>query len=65
MPFSSDIKSPQGDPQDVQPRLEATHERAQKSKEVHDSERDLAIWSVSLVGLIVVSIFAVIATIIF
>ncbi|MDZ5696217.1 hypothetical protein [Chelativorans sp. M5D2P16] len=65
MSSSSDIKSPQGDPQDVQPRVEETGERARKVKEVRDSERGLTIWSVMMAGIIVASIFAVIATFIF
>ncbi|MFC6489665.1 hypothetical protein [Nitratireductor sp. GCM10026969] len=62
MSSSSDIKFPQGDPQDVQPRVEETDERVQKVKEARDSERDLTIWSLTMLGIIIVSVFAVIAT---
>lgn len=57
---SSDFNSPQGGSQVDQRRSVEPDGRAQGSKEVHDSQRDLTIWSVLLVGVIAASIFAVI-----
>ncbi|MFC6486927.1 hypothetical protein ACFP9U_03055 [Nitratireductor sp. GCM10026969] len=59
---SRDKKSPQGDPKARKPRVGETGEQARKVEEARDTERKLTIWSVIMVGLIVVSIFAVTAT---